>query len=49
MWWGIPFIPALQRQRLADFCGFKASLVYIMSSSIAMSQSQRDHDWKKNE
>ena len=27
-WWRTPLIPALRRQRQADFCGFKASLIY---------------------
>jgi hypothetical protein len=31
-WWLRPLIPALGGQRLADFCEFKASLVYIVSS-----------------
>ena len=31
-WWCKPLIPALGRQRLADLCGFKASLVYRVSS-----------------
>jgi hypothetical protein len=34
-WWPTPLIPALRRQRQADLSGFKASLVYIMSSRIA--------------
>lgn len=31
----MPLIPALVRQRPADLCEFKASLVYIVSSRIA--------------
>ena len=27
-WWHMPFIPALGRERQADLCEFKASLVY---------------------
>lgn len=34
-WWHTPLIPGLWRQRQADFCEFKASLVYIMSSKTA--------------
>jgi hypothetical protein len=33
--WYMPLIPALRRQRQADLCEFKASLVYIASSRIA--------------
>ena len=32
---GMPLIPALRRQRLADLCEVKDSLVYIVSSRIA--------------
>jgi hypothetical protein len=31
----MPLIPTLRRQRQEDFCEFKASLVYRVSSRIA--------------
>ena len=30
LWWHILLIPALGKQRQAEFCEFKASLVYIV-------------------
>lgn len=33
MWWPKPLIPALESQRKACIYGFKASLIYIVSSS----------------
>ena len=38
---GMSSIPALRRQKQADFCEFKASLVYIASIDISMSYIQR--------
>ena len=35
MWWCIPLIPELQRQRQVDLCEFETSLVYRASSRIA--------------
>ena len=32
VWWHTPFIPALGRQRQANLCEIKASLVYRVSS-----------------
>ena len=32
-WWQMPTIPILGRQRQKDSCKFKASIIYIMSSS----------------
>ena len=34
-WWPMPLIPAVRRQRQADLCEFKASLVYRASSRTA--------------
>ncbi|EGW11219.1 hypothetical protein I79_022813 [Cricetulus griseus] len=34
-WWCTPFIPSLQRQRQADLCKLKASLVYRASPETA--------------
>jgi hypothetical protein len=31
-WWCTPLIPALRRQKQADLCEFKASMVYRVSS-----------------
>ena len=38
----MPLIPALKRQRQVDLCEFEASLVYIVSSRIARTVSQRN-------
>ena len=35
LWWHIPLIPALGRQRQEDLCEFKTSLVYRGSSRTA--------------
>lgn len=35
MWWYVPLIPALTRQRKMDLCKFEASLVYIQNSRLA--------------
>ena len=53
LWWLLPVILALERQRQADFCEFKASLVYRVSSRIAkahretLSQKNRDKNKQK--
>jgi hypothetical protein len=33
-WWYIFLMPTLRRQRKADLCDFKASLVYIVSTKV---------------
>ena len=35
MWWRMPLIPTLRRQRQVNLCEFESSLVYIDSSRIA--------------
>ena len=45
-WWHTLLIPALRRQRLADLCEFKASLVYKVSSRSA-STTQKNPVSKK--
>jgi len=35
MWWYLPLIPELRKQRQADLCKFKTSLVYIASARPA--------------
>jgi hypothetical protein len=35
MWWHLPLIPALGRQRQEDLCKFQASLIYIVSFRTA--------------
>ena len=42
MWWLTPLIPALRRQRQADLCEFKASLVYRASSRTGSKAIQRN-------
>jgi hypothetical protein len=42
VWWYIPLIPALQRQRQVDLCDFKANLVYKVSSRTAKAITQRN-------
>ena len=37
-----PLISALRRQRQADLCDFKVSLVYIVSSRTARAVTQRN-------
>ena len=40
-WWGhMPLIPALWRQRQADLCEFKVSLVYRTSTKICSKATQ---------
>ena len=34
-WWHTPLIPTLGRKRYMDLCGFKASLLYRVSSRAA--------------
>jgi hypothetical protein len=35
VWWYMPLILALDRQRQEDLCEFKSSLIYIASSNTA--------------
>jgi len=35
LWWPTPLIPELRRQRQAELCEFKASLVYRVNSRTA--------------
>ena len=35
LWWCMPLIPAHRRQRQADICEFKDSLVYTVNSRLA--------------
>ena len=48
-WWRTPLIPALGRQRLADLCEFKASLIYKMNSRTARTVTQRNPVLKINQ
>lgn len=41
-WLYMPLVPAFSRQRRADLCEFKASLVYKASSSTAKAVTQRN-------
>ncbi|EGV97840.1 hypothetical protein I79_014050 [Cricetulus griseus] len=41
-WWCTPLIPALRRQRQADLCEFKASLVSRVSARIGSKATQRN-------
>ena len=38
----MPLIPAFGRQRQADLCGFKANVIYKMSSRTARAVTQRN-------
>ena len=44
----MPLIPALERQKQANLCGFKASLVYIVSSRTGSKATKRNSVLKKN-
>lgn len=41
VWWSVPFLPALGRQRQAGLCEFEASFVYP-GSSTPVKATQRD-------
>ena len=45
--WCTPLIPTLRRQRQADLCKFKTSLVYRASSRTARAVTQRNPVLKK--
>ena len=45
----MPLIQALRRQRQADLCEFKASLVYTMSSRTARATERDSFKKKKTE
>jgi hypothetical protein len=42
VWWHIPLIPVLRRQRQAGFCEFEISLDYKESSISARADTQRN-------
>jgi hypothetical protein len=42
MWWHMPLIPALRRQRQVDLCDFETSLVYKSSSRTVRVVTQRN-------
>lgn len=35
VWWHIPVVSVLGRQRQMDFCEFKASLIYVVRLKLA--------------
>lgn len=41
MWWYMPLILALDRQRQEDLCEFKASLIYRASSRTARDYTEK--------
>ena len=43
----MPLIPALERQKQANLCGFKASLVCIVSSRTGSKATKRNSVLKK--
>ena len=47
--WCAPLIPTLGRQRQADLCEFKFSLVYITSSRTVQSELHREKMSKRKE
>jgi hypothetical protein len=47
MWWCIPLVPELQRQRQVDLCEFETCLVYRASSRIARATQKNPVTKKK--
>ena len=46
-WWCKPLVPALERQRQAEFLEFEASLIYRVSSTTARATQRNTISKKK--